>query len=339
MDRRIDSGILIGMPDAAADRTSLTVVILAQDEALHIARCIASVAAIAERIIVVDSGSTDNTLAIATAAGAETFHHAWKNHASQFNWALDHCAIASDWTMRLDADEIVSPALGALIAGLIGNAAADGPAGATVDRSIHFMGGKIRWGGMYPVRMLRLWRTGRGRIEARWMDEHAIVDGAIAHLPGELADINLNSIGWWTAKHNGYATREAVEALQQQAKPAADTGMDSQARRKRWLKHNVYARLPLGLRPLLYFLYRYVLLLGFLDGRRGLMFHGLQGLWYRFLVDVKIAEIAGLMQARGQTLAAVVDAQYGLKLDDPDDTLQEKSASVSGSAFSSVGGA
>ena len=179
---------------------------------------------------------------------------------------------------------------------------------------MHFLGRKIRWGGMYPVHMLRLWRTGRGHIEARWMDEHILVDGPVTHIDGELADINLNTVGWWTAKHNGYATREAIDQLLRD-KSAPDTAtLSPQARRKRWIKDNLYARLPLGLRPLLYFLYRYILRLGFLDGWQGLAFHTLQGFWYRFLVDVKIAEIRRLMQSRNQDLATVVEAEYGHKL-------------------------
>jgi glycosyltransferase involved in cell wall biosynthesis len=291
---------------------SLTVIILTRDEARHIGRCIASVTGLAERIIVVDSGSTDATCALAAAAGAEVRQHGWVNHASQFNWALDHCAITSEWILRLDADEVVTPPLATALTAFF---AAPGTAvGVTINRAIHFLGRRIRWGGIYPVEILRLWRTGKGRIENRWMDEHVLVDGRIAHVDGDIADINLNNVGWWTAKHNGYATREAIDQLTRDAGSEAARNLSPQARRKRWLKDNVYARLPLGLRPLLYFLYRYVVLLGFLDGWQGLAFHGLQGLWYRFLVDVKIAELRGLMAARGHDLATVVAAEYGLSL-------------------------
>ncbi len=291
---------------------SLTVIILTKDEARHIERCIASVAGLAERIIVVDSGSTDATCALAAAAGAEVRHHGWINHASQFNWALDSCAIASDWVLRLDADEIVTPGLATALTGFF---AAPGPAaGVTINRAIHFLGRHIRWGGIYPVQILRLWRTGKGRIENRWMDEHVLVDGPIAHVDGDIADINLNSVGWWTAKHNGYATREAIDQLTRSDADDALPNLSPQARRKRWVKTKVYARLPLGLRPLLYFLYRYIVMLGFLDGWQGMAFHGLQGLWYRFLVDVKIAELRGLMAERGDDLATVVAAEYGLTL-------------------------
>ncbi|MFZ4689634.1 MAG: glycosyltransferase family 2 protein [Polymorphobacter sp.] len=290
----------------------LAVIILAQDEANHIARCIASAAAMQARIIVVDSGSSDGTQALATAAGAEVVHHEWTNYAQQFNWAIDHIGISSDWTMRLDADEVVSPQLAQQITDFI---ARTDPAiaGVTVNRAIHFLGRKIRWGGMYPTQVVRLWRSGRGRVENRWMDEHVLVEGGIAQLDGEIADINLNSIGWWTAKHNGYATREAIDLLTLgNADPVGAIGR--QARRKRWMKDNLYARLPLGLRPLLYFLYRYFVLLGFLDGWQGLAFHGLQGLWYRFLVDVKIAEIRSLMATRGHDLARVVHDEYQIRL-------------------------
>jgi glycosyltransferase involved in cell wall biosynthesis len=293
----------------------LTIVILTQDEAHHIDRCIASVKALATRIIVVDSGSTDATCALAVAAGAEVFTHEWTNYAQQFNWAIDHCGITGGWLMRLDADEVVSADLAPRLAAFITGTPADSPiAGITVDRAIHFLGRKIRWGGMHPTRIIRLWRAGKGRVEDRWMDEHVLVEGKVEHVAGEIADINLNSIGWWTSKHNGYATREAIDQLTPGSDIVLAGEIGRQARRKRWLKDNLYARLPLGLRPFLYFLYRYFVLLGFLDGWQGLAFHGLQGLWYRFLVDVKIAELRGLMKSRGDDLAAVVEAEYGMKI-------------------------
>jgi glycosyltransferase involved in cell wall biosynthesis len=300
-------------PAAAAE--GLTVIILAQDEARHIVRCIESIRPVASRIIVVDSGSGDDTRELAAAAGAEVVEHPWTNYAQQFNWAIDNFAIAGGWTMRLDADEVVDPVLLDRIRQFIAATPADSDiAGATVDRAIHFLGRKIRWGGMYPTKVIRVWRAGRGRVENRWMDEHVVVQGQVAHLDGEIADINLNSIGWWTAKHNNYATREAIDQLTLDSQAPISGEMGSQARRKRWLKDNFYARLPLGLRPVLYFTYRYFILLGFLDGWQGLAFHGLQGFWYRFLVDVKIAELKALMAERGQDLATVVAEEYGHRL-------------------------
>lgn len=294
---------------------ALTVIILTRDEALHIARCIASVRGLAARVVVVDSGSTDATCALAADAGAEVLHHSWRNYADQFNWALENTAVTTPWTMRLDADEVVTPDLATkLAAKLIELGDASPVAGITVNRSMHFLGRKIRWGGMYPSQMLRVWRNGHGELEKRWMDEHVLVTGPIVHVDGELADINLGSIGIWTAKHNSYATREAIDHLMGSEARPGPALLSDQARRTRWMKDNIYAHLPLGLRPLLYFLYRYILRLGFLDGWQGLAFHGLQGLWYRFLVDVKISEIQGLMKARNQDLATVIESEYGHKL-------------------------
>jgi glycosyltransferase involved in cell wall biosynthesis len=299
----------------ADNRSDLTVIILAQNEARHIARCIASIRAVADRIIVVDSGSEDDTCALAEAAGAEVVCHAWTNYAQQFNWAIEHSGVTGGWTMRLDADEVVAPDLADKIRNLITTTSPDSPiAGITIDRAIHFLGKKIRWGGMYPTQVIRVWRSGKGRVENRWMDEHVVVTGQVVHLKGEIADINLNSIGWWTAKHNNYATREAIDQLTIDTRADIQGEIGTQARRKRWLKDNFYARLPLGLRPMLYFTYRYFMLLGFLDGWQGLAFHGLQGFWYRFLVDVKIAELKTLMAERGQDLATVVAEEYGHRL-------------------------
>lgn len=298
--------------------TDLTVIILTHNEARHIARCIASVEHIAARIVVVDSGSTDDTPALAAAAGAEVASHPWTNYARQFNWAIDRFASTPGWTLRLDADEVVDGELAGKIATFIAMLPADSNiAGATVNRAIHFQGRKIRWGGMYPTEVIRLWRNGRGRVENRWMDEHVGVAGRVVHIEGEIADINLNSVGWWTAKHNGYATREAIDQLTFASATPIAGAIGRQARRKRWLKDELYARLPLGLRPMLYFLYRYFGLLGFLDGWQGLAFHGLQGFWYRFLVDVKIAELKSLMHERGQDLATVVAEEYGHRLQGP----------------------
>lgn len=306
---RVARTTLVGADGGMAN---LTVIILAHNEARHIERCIASLGGVAARVVVVDSGSTDATCALAAAAGAEVFTNAWVNHAAQFNWALDNVGIQTDWAMRLDADEVVLPELRALLEAL-GDTA---PAGLTVNRRIHFLGRWIRWGGIYPVRTLRVWRNGLGRCEDRLMDEHIRVEGAVGHLDGDIADINLNSVSWWTEKHNRYATLEAIETLREATQAAsADKGASgSQAGTKRWIKNNIYVHLPLGARAFAYFIYRYFLRLGFLDGWQGLAFHGLQGGWYRFLVDVKLIEMRTEMARRGLSPAAFVWAEYGHRI-------------------------
>jgi len=179
------------------------------------------------------------------------------------------------------------------------------------------MGRWIKHGDIYPRRMLRVWRNGRGRCENRWMDEHIIVQGDVKHLNADIADINLNNITWWISKHNQYATREAIDILLSKVKqtecPERGT-LSMQAKVNRWFKHTVYARTPIGLRSFLYFIYRYILRLGFLDGWPGLAFHFLQGYWYRFLVDVKVWEIQQMMEVRHQSLEQVVLSEYGYEI-------------------------
>lgn len=276
----------------------LTVVILTYNEERHIARAIGSVHGIAQRIVVVDSGSQDRTAEIAREHGAEVLSNPWRNHATQFNWALDQLQGSADWVLRLDADEIVSPELATQIVAGMASAAAN-IEGFTVGRRMCFLGRPIRYGGLFPMAILRLFRHGKGRCENRWMDEHIKVSGDTAALSGELLDDNLNPLGWWIEKHNGYASREVVDMLNKEYRFfPIDTvaGLDQgQAGVKRWLKEKIYARLPGGLRAFLYFCYRYFLRLGFLDGREGLAFHVLQGFWYRFLVDAKLFEVRQYM--------------------------------------------
>jgi glycosyltransferase involved in cell wall biosynthesis len=271
----------------------LTAIILARDEEPHLARCIASIRETASRVIVVDSGSTDRTREVARQHGADVLEHPFENYGRQFNWALAHGAVGTAWVMRLDADEYVLPCDAATLRERLIHAPADAAAFTLRLRRI-FMGRWLRHGGLYPIRLLRIWRTGAGRCEERWMDEHILVEGRVVDLPVDFADHNLRSITWWTDKHNRYASREALDQLL-----AAGSGAPrGRAGAKRWTKRHVYGRLPLGLRALLYFLYRYVARLGFLDGWPGFVFHFLQACWYRTLVDVKIRETREAM-ARG----------------------------------------
>ncbi len=292
---------------------NLTVVILTFNEERHIQRCLESLSGLAGRVVVVDSQSTDQTREIALKLGADVYRNPWINYAKQFNWALDNSDITTDWVMRLDADEIVTPKLAEQLRQQL-SSTPNTTAGITINRQIHFMGKWIKHGAIYPIRQLRIWRNKQGRCENRWMDEHILVEGTIEHINADIADINLNNITWWINKHNHYATREAIDLLMGEINHAVDnktTAMSVSARFKRWIKHSVYAHLPLGMRALLYFLYRYIFRFGFLDGWPGLVFHVLQGFWYRFLVDVKVYELRKLIAERGQSLAQVVKDEYG----------------------------
>lgn len=273
--------------------TTLAVVILTYNEERHIARAIDSVSAIANEIVVIDSASTDRTAEIARAHGATVLQHAFVNQARQLQWALEHAPVCADWVMRLDADEVVEPALAREIAEKLPGLPPD-VAGVNLRRRHVFMGRWIRHGGRYPLILLRLWRRGQARVEDRWMDEHVMLTGGRAVLfDAPFTDHNLGDLTAFTAKHNAYATREAVDVLARRyGLSAAEPRQlaSRQAALKRAVKERFYNRLPFPLAALGYFLFRYIGQCGFLDGREGLVYHGLQGFWYRFLVGAKLQE-------------------------------------------------
>ncbi len=294
----------------------LTVVILTKNEELHIKRALSSVAGIADKCFVIDSGSTDRTVELARLAGAEVLENPWVNYATQFNWALNQLPSDTGWVLRLDADEVVTEELADEVLSELPNMRPD-TVGIYVSRRMHFLGRRIRWGGLFPVRVLRLFKHGFGRCENRWMDEHVMVDGATADFDGEIVDDNLNSLTWWTEKHNAYASREVVDLLNLQyafmpSETVADLRGGQQAGVKRWIKENIYFRLPGGFRAFAYFFYRYILRLGFLDGREGAAFHVLQGFWYRYLVDAKFFEVRKYMKNNDVDAGTAIERVLGI---------------------------
>lgn len=273
----------------------ITAIILTFNEEQHLPRCIASLKDVVDDVWVIDCFSTDSTLEIARAHGAKVAQRSWVNYATQFNWALTQLDTDTDWVLRIDADEYLTPELSTEIRQNLPLIGADID-GVYCSRSMTFGGQLIRYGGVFPIRVLRLFRFGRGHCENRWMDEHIKVDGKTVDFTEQLIDDNLNNITWWTEKHNNYASREAVDLLNLEYRfmphdSVANLLNGNQAGIKRWLKEVVYFRLPGGLRAFAYFVYRYILRLGFLDGQAGMDFHFLQGFWYRYLVDAKVAEV------------------------------------------------
>jgi glycosyltransferase involved in cell wall biosynthesis len=294
---------------------TLAVIILTHNERLHIARALAQLQPLDAQVFVIDSGSTDGTPEIAAAHGATVLTHAWVNYARQFQWGLDNAAITADWVMRLDADEVIEADLVAEIGRELPRLAPD-VTGVNLKRKHVFMGRWIRHGGRYPLVLLRLWRRGKARIEQRWMDEHMVLlEGRTVTFNGGFADVNLNDIGFFTDKHNRYATREAIDVINQRLglfdrDDEMASRADSQASLTRRLKEGLYNRIPFEISATAYFLLRYFFQLGFLDGREGIIYHGLQGFWYRFLVGAKTVEferaIRGLdRQAAIERLSAI----------------------------------
>jgi glycosyltransferase involved in cell wall biosynthesis len=278
-------------------KASIAVIILAYNEAIHLPRALDHIRDFVQEIFVIDSFSTDNTVELAKAGGAQVLQHPFQNYARQFEWALENAPISSDWVMRLDADEIIEADLAAEIVAGLPTLPPD-VTGVNLHRKTIFQGKFIRWGGRYPLTLLRIWRRGKARIEDRWMDEHMyLTDGRTVTFRGGFSDHNLYDLTFFTAKHNSYASREALDVLNQRLHlfepqlALSGQATAKQAKVKRFLKESIYNRLPFEISATLFFLYRYVFQLGFLDGRQGLIYHVLQGFWYRFLVGAKLREL------------------------------------------------
>jgi glycosyltransferase involved in cell wall biosynthesis len=273
----------------------VTVVILTRDEARNLGACLDSVRGWTQAIVVVDSGSTDATVAIAEAAGARVVHHTFETHARQWRWALGALQIATPWVLALDADQRVTPELRVAMTSALSAETAPGVTGYFLNRRQIFRGRWIRHGGYYPKYLLKLFRPEATSIDdTELVDHHFVVAGRVGRLSGDLIEDNQNeaSIAAWTAKHNRYAVLQARQEVAARA-TATRVGIASlfghSDDRTRWLKQQ-WARLPLFVRPCLYVTYRYVWRAGFLDGREGFVFHVLQGFWYRLLVDINITE-------------------------------------------------
>jgi glycosyltransferase involved in cell wall biosynthesis len=271
---------------------SLTAIVLTFNEEIHLQRCLNSLKNVCSHIIVIDSFSKDSTKKIAEINNVTFCENPWVNYAAQFNWALDNCDITTDWVLRMDADEYLMPDLQNEILEKL-NTIQEPINGVDLYLRRVFLGRHMKRG-LGKIKMMRLFRYRKARIENRWMDEHAeLLEGTSIVFNGEFADDNLNTIGWWTIKHNGYAIREAIDLLDIEYNLFGIERTDNlseQAMQKRNLKLK-YSKLPLFLRCFVYFVFRYIFRFGFLDGKEGFLWHFLQGWWYRTLVDAKIYEI------------------------------------------------
>jgi glycosyltransferase involved in cell wall biosynthesis len=270
--------------------TSLSVIVLTHNEELNLPACLESLQGLPCTIFVVDSGSSDRTLEIARRFSAEIRHHDFENYAIQRNWALDNLPINTPWVLNLDADERLTPELLEEIKKVLEQPPGD-VSGFLLRRRTIFMGRWIRHGGHYPSYHLRLFRKGAGRCESRRYDQHFVANGKVARLRHDYLDVVSSSLLTWTLRHGRWAGLEANELLSPQlgGRHVAPSVVGNPIQRRRWWR-NLYAGGPLFTRAFAYWGYRYFLRFGFLDAREGLIFHFLQGFWFRFLVDAMIYE-------------------------------------------------
>lgn len=298
----------------------LSVIILTYNEEIHIRRCLENVTLIAKDIFIIDSFSTDTTLDI-----AKEFDHVYilqnrweNNYAKQFNWGLQSAPIRTKWVLRLDADEYLLPELVKELQEKLPFLPED--VNGIIFNRRHIFMNKWMKRGIYPVKLLRVFRYGKGMCEQRLMDEHIqLTEGRAVEFEHDFCDHNLNDLSWFCHKHVNYAIREAVDLLdiELDLTGAAETdknkNISQQAQAKRMKKHK-YVHQPLFWRSFAYFCYRYFLKGAFLDGKIGFIWTFLQGWWYRTLVDAKVYEIKKICGSDKGEIKRFLKDKYNITL-------------------------
>ena len=261
--------------------TDVSVVILVGREELHIARCLEKLAALSPRqIFVVESLQDGATHALAEKGGATTVFHTWPgNQAAQFQWALDNLPIEANWILRLDADEYLTPELIAEIQERLPKLP-DAVAGIVLRRR-HIWREVWVKRGMYPTRILRLFRRGRGKSDGKLMDEHILVDGASVEFQHDFVDHSLIPLEDWEAKHRNYARREAQSFLAGEK----STGVKGR------LKWCYYHLLPSFARPAIYWFRRAIIGGAYFESAAARDFTWRHAFWYRTLVEREIKSL------------------------------------------------
>jgi glycosyltransferase involved in cell wall biosynthesis len=276
------------------NKLPVSVIILTYNEEKSIEACIKSVYEYYDEIFIVDSFSTDRTLDISSKYTHKIYKHKFENYSAQRNWAQDNLLIKNEWVFHLDADERVTPEL---IDELKTKFTTDIKeiSGFLISRKTIFRDKWIKHGGHYPVYHLRLFKKNCGRCEDRLYDQHFYVKGKVLTLKNDILDYYNGDIRSWILKHKKWAYQEACEIIKRNKnnEPSKNNFIikgyksGNAIEIRRWLREGYY-RLPIFLRPFLYFFYRYILLRGFMDGKEGIIFHFLHGFLYRFIVDMKI---------------------------------------------------
>ena len=269
----------------------VTVVILTKNEEINISDCLSSIKDFAKRIIVVDSGSEDETVHIAKEFGAEVYYHEFENYARQFNWALDNLDITTRWAFRLDADERLTPDLCSELELLASEHDLDDVNGVVLESWLYFLGRKIKHG-CHNKRKIMMFKTGIGRIEDRKMDEHTVLAyGTTISAKNRFIHYDFKDMTHWINKMNWYATREMQDYYDFKNDVTCEIeGNDKITAGIRKRKFGLYYKFPMFIRSWLLFVYNYVFRLGFLDGKEGFIYNYMYHRWYRTLVDVKIYE-------------------------------------------------
>ena len=267
----------------------VVVVILTFNSASVISDTVNAALKISKQIVVVDSGSTDDTVKIVERAGCQVLSRPFKNYADQRNWIIQQLGNSYPWQLHLDADEVLDEVAAKEIKEVLGRE--DEVSAFMIRRCTYFLGARLRFGGTTTWH-LRLFKSGFGQCEDRLYDQHFVTSGRALKLKGILHDKNVGNLTEWIARHNRWSDLEASELTRVDSAKGQQISArlsDDPRERKRYYK-GAYYKAPMILRSVAYFSFRYFFQLGILDGRVGFLYAFFQALWFRMLVDAKLIE-------------------------------------------------
>lgn len=281
-------------------RLPISVIILSYNEEKKIEDCIKSVIDFVQDIFVVDSFSTDNTLEIIKKYPNKVYQHEFENYGKQRNWALSNLPIETQWVLNLNSDQRVTEELKKELLEIFLESKDFNCEGFLIARKTLFMGRWIKFGGHYPVYDAILFKKDYGACEESQYDQLFIINGKIKKLKGNVVDIVSDSLTSFTLHHNRWSDYAAMDELLPANRASSEKRISQNyfgnvMEKRRFLK-TIYLKSPIFIRSFMYFIYRYFFRLGFLDGKEGLIFHLLQGFWFRFLIDAKIYEYKQMKQ-------------------------------------------
>ncbi|MBP7792045.1 MAG: glycosyltransferase family 2 protein [Candidatus Goldbacteria bacterium] len=250
-------------------RKNISAVIITNNEEKIIARCLDSLSWVDE-IVVVDSGSTDNTVAISKRHNARVFYKKWQGYSLQKNFALSKAK--GKWILAIDADELITDELRDEIKQTINtdNGEYDGY---EAKRKNYYYGRFIRFGGLYPDYHVLLFRKGRGKFSRKEVHEGVALKGKKTKLNGATLHFTNDAIAEHVEKVNKYTELEAIQNVKNSKTP---TG------------YSIF------MKPFYNFIKNYFLKFGFLDGFHGLVFHVISSM-YLFIQEIKTAEKMNLL--------------------------------------------
>lgn len=285
----------------------VTLIVTSRNEEANIEKCLLSSHNFIDQVFVIDSDSEDRTVEISKRY-ADVVNLPY-NHTKIipwiYQWGLDNLPIRNEWVLILEADQELTPALKEELQILFSKAGIS-KNGFYVRREQVFRGRTLRFGGYGSKYMLKLFRRSAGRLDPDETDTRVYVEGEVGKLSSPIVENNLkeNDILFYLQKHLRYAEAFAQEEAQRRRDgvvwKTSPAFFGTPDQRVLWLKR-LFFHLPLFVRPFLYFFYRYFILLGFLDGKEGSIFHFLQAFWFRLVWDIRLEEIMKASSAEADT--------------------------------------